>query len=314
MEMISVIIPAYNAGKTIKKSLESIIGGGYSNFEIIVINDGSTDDTESIVKSIAKKEPRVILYSQENQGVAAARNAGLRLAQGEYIAWCDSDDWVEHGWLLNLYKNLKQYNADISVCRCRIGDSIIDYNQEVTEVWNKTEAISKFLGHKELNGSHVNKLFKKELFDDIVFDSTLTNYEDDSVLWEILKKVDCVVRSYRADYHYNLTPDSLTRKPIDAKRVEAVKVFEKIYNECSEKYKKDAASLLARMCFGTLLIMYKDNYSDKVIEKRMSQIMRKYARVTVKNVSGAAHKVFYLITCVSSRIARFLYNLKNLKS
>lgn len=120
MELISVIIPAYNAEKTIYKCLRSIMGGGYFNIEVIVINDGSTDRTEEIVKNITKDDRRVRLITQTNAGVAEARNTGLRNAKGKYIAWCDADDWVESTWLEDLHRYLTEYEADIAVCRCQI--------------------------------------------------------------------------------------------------------------------------------------------------------------------------------------------------
>ena len=92
MSLISVIIPAYNAQKTIYRCLESILNQTYRNIEVIVVNDGSSDDTENICRQF--EDERVRIVNQKNQGVSQARNTGIVLAQGKYICFVDSDDYV----------------------------------------------------------------------------------------------------------------------------------------------------------------------------------------------------------------------------
>lgn len=113
-ELITVIVPAYNAEKSIEKCVTSILRNtvrhGY-DLELIVVNNGSADDTGLIVRRIAEKDNRIKLICQEKRGPAGSRETGLQNAKGDYIAWCDSDDW-----LASMFLYLKKYDADI-VCR-----------------------------------------------------------------------------------------------------------------------------------------------------------------------------------------------------
>lgn len=115
MPAISVIVPAYNAEKTLNKCLDSIINQTLVDIEIIVVNDGSTDSTEAIVESYMSSDNRIKLISQINQGLGAARNVGLDNAIGEYISFIDSDDWISKNFLYSLYTYATTNNAEIAV-------------------------------------------------------------------------------------------------------------------------------------------------------------------------------------------------------
>ena len=114
MVKISIIIPVYNSEKFLNKCLESIVNQTLKDIEIICINDGSTDNSLSILNSFAQKDSRVIVINQDNQGQSCARNAGLAIAKGEYIGFVDSDDWIDLDFYEKLYKAAKKYDADIA--------------------------------------------------------------------------------------------------------------------------------------------------------------------------------------------------------
>lgn len=113
MPKISVIVPVYNGEKFISKCLDSLLSQNLNDIEIIVINDGSIDKTENIVKQRALSDTRITLISQENSGVSSARNRGIRAAKGDYIAFCDSDDIFDCDFLEKLYTLGKKENLDI---------------------------------------------------------------------------------------------------------------------------------------------------------------------------------------------------------
>ncbi len=112
---ISVVIPAYNVGEYIGKCLQSVLSQTYGDLEIIVINDGSTDNTADIIKQYSP-DARLTLIDQKNAGVTAARNAGIAAASGAYLAFIDSDDWVEPNMFEKLHAALKSCSADMAVC------------------------------------------------------------------------------------------------------------------------------------------------------------------------------------------------------
>lgn len=112
-ELISIIIPVYNAEKFLKRCIESVINQTYKNIEIILIDDGSTDDSFNICQKYMDMDSRIIAIHKENQGVSFARNEGIRISKGIYITFIDSDDWIEKNEIEVLYKKLKEKNVDI---------------------------------------------------------------------------------------------------------------------------------------------------------------------------------------------------------
>ena len=115
--MVSVIVPIYNAEKYLNECISSILSQSYKDFELILIDDGSTDKSQNICNEFAKKDLRITVV---HQGISAARNNGLKNAKGEFVAFVDSDDYVEKNWLELLVKAITTEEADIAVCGMKI--------------------------------------------------------------------------------------------------------------------------------------------------------------------------------------------------
>ena len=115
-ELISIIVPIYKVEKYIAKCIESLIEQTYSTYEIILVNDGSTDNSLEICNSFKKRDKRIKVYTKENGGLSDARNYGLKKAVGSYICFIDSDDWVDNDFIEVLYNLLKKNKCDISIC------------------------------------------------------------------------------------------------------------------------------------------------------------------------------------------------------
>ena len=114
--LVSIVVPIYNSEKYIGRCINSIINQSYRNLEIILINDGSKDNSLNICKKFAKQDKRIILLNQNNNGVSAARNAGIDIAKGEYISFIDADDSVEKNYIYELVKNSNNGQADVVIC------------------------------------------------------------------------------------------------------------------------------------------------------------------------------------------------------
>ena len=114
--LISVIVPIYNAEQYIDRCLKSILKQTYSNLEVLLIDDGSSDGSSSICKQYELSDNRVHYYHQHNSGVSAARNKGLDIAKGEYIGFCDADDWIESDMYEVLYSMINSSQSDIAIC------------------------------------------------------------------------------------------------------------------------------------------------------------------------------------------------------
>ena len=272
MDKISVIIPAYNAEKTILRCINSILNGNGRNtlylLEVIVIDDGSSDNTADIVKEIAKWDKDVFLHSQENKGPSAARYAGIQIATGNYIAHCDSDDWVEPNWLESLYSTIKEYDADISICRAIIDGHPVNYNPQEVEIWNRVQAIGKFIEHKELNGCLPMKLIKYDYFKNILFEPKMSIFEDGLIIWQILQKTQKVVKRNIGTYHYEMNSNSLTHIKQNEKRLwSAYYLWDTVVFDCQNNNSIK-------------------NFQNKAIERRESWIIDELSLMVTQNLKS----------------------------
>ena len=114
--VISIIVPVYNVEKYLDRCIQSILVQSFKKFELVLINDGSTDNSLKICQKYREEDNRIVLISQPNKGLSAARNTGLENIHGEYVCFIDSDDFVEKNYLRSLYNNLEKNKADISIC------------------------------------------------------------------------------------------------------------------------------------------------------------------------------------------------------
>ena len=178
--MVSILIPAYNAEKTINRCLDSILCQTFQDIELIIVNDGSTDSTLSILSNYAENDKRIIVYNQPNQGVSAARNTGLRNASGDYILYVDSDDWIEPNMIQRMVDLIE--DADIVFCgndysetpgqvEC-IGNVKIEY-------WNQQQQMLEFMKHKRMTGMLWNKLIRHNITEGSWFNEK-TGYGEDA--------------------------------------------------------------------------------------------------------------------------------------
>lgn len=171
---ISVIIPIYNAEEYMNKCISSVVNQSYGNLEIILIDDGSTDNSSEICDRWKKIDSRISVLHKKNEGPGVARNIGIEMARGEYITFVDSDDWVESLMYENMLKAAMKHKCDIVGCPSSIDLENGNHKKNLADVsegyLNKTQCIINFLeGNKNAWGSVHNKLYKKGLWDDIRF-------------------------------------------------------------------------------------------------------------------------------------------------
>ena len=170
--LLSVIIPVYNLEKYIDKCLDSLLVQTYSNLEIIVVNDGSTDKSLSILNEYKKKDSRIQIIDKQNEGVSKARLDGMKRATGQYIGFVDGDDIVEEDMFELLMNNAIKYNADISHCGYSMdfpnGHSDKYYGTDRIVIQNNKEGLKDLLEGKFIEPGLWNKIYKKSLIEDFI--------------------------------------------------------------------------------------------------------------------------------------------------
>lgn len=204
--MISIIIPCYNAEKTIERCLESVINQTYKNIEIIVINDGSVDRTDSIIKRYTT-DKRIKYYNRSNHGIGKTRNFGIEKANGKYITFLDSDDYLPNDAIDNLYKLAQKNKLDLVVSDYYVDNKNIKSEKiksfPITNVKNNPNLIF------DINLAPWNKLYKKELIENIKFEENL-KYEDAPFVIESIIKAKKIGKLDKETYYYVVNPNSET--------------------------------------------------------------------------------------------------------
>lgn len=202
--LISVIVPVYNINQYISKCIDSLLLQSLKDIEIILVDDGSIDLSGRICDDYALKDSRIKVIHQENNGLSSARNAGLALAEGEYIGFVDGDDWVKDDMYEFLYKTLVAHDADISVCGHFIvdGDNVEPIrNNGTIKILNHVEALSSILLDDEINSFAWDKLYKRELFDGLLYPIG-RRFEDIAFTYLIFNRSKRVVQANVSKYYY----------------------------------------------------------------------------------------------------------------
>lgn len=228
---ISIIVPIYNVEKYLKKCINSILEQTFNEFELILVNDGSTDQSLKICNEYKRLDSRVRVINKLNGGLSSARNAGLEVANGEYIAFVDSDDYIDSDMYNMMIGLAKERNADIVQCRFKkVYDDYYDSKMEELKFIeiNSNNALYKLLKIGEINVQCVvswNKIYKKELFKDIRFPVGKI-HEDEFTTYKLFDESKKVIIMENELYYYRQVKGSIMNSGFNEKRLnylEAVK-------------------------------------------------------------------------------------------
>ena len=219
MAKISVIIPVYNVEKYLVRCLDSVLGQTFKDFEVICVNDGSPDKSGEILSEYSKKDNRIIVITQNNQGLSMARNNGLNIAKGEYVCFCDSDDTLHPQCFEIIYELIRKYDADMLQFRqmdyiwnekSLTNPFVHELSAKMLDVHFSVEPI--FLGtHKGkniINFTATSKLYKRSLLDNISFIPKI-HFEDYPHTYAVLAKYPKTVILNEILYYYTVNPNSI---------------------------------------------------------------------------------------------------------
>lgn len=219
MAKISVIIPVYNVEKYLVRCLDSVLGQTFKDFEVICVNDGSPDKSGEILSEYSKKDNRITVITQKNQGLSMARNNGLNIAKGEYVCFCDSDDTLHPQCFEIIYELIRKYDADMLQFRqmdyiwnekSLTNPFVHELSAKMLDVHFSVEPI--FLGtHKGkniINFTATSKLYKRSLLDNISFIPNI-HFEDYPHTYAVLAKYPKTVILNEILYYYTVNPNSI---------------------------------------------------------------------------------------------------------
>lgn len=272
-ELVSIIVPVYNVEPYIRRCLDSIIGQTYTNLEIILIDDGSTDQSGAICDEYAAKDQRIRVIHQENGGVCAARNAGMKLVHGAYVGFVDPDDWCERDMFEYLLTNAQAQNTDITCCRYyRVieGKNTSSRCDGVDRVYTPEEAVEELVKKFVIRNVFWNKLFKKEVFDGVEFPEGRI-YEGTAMIYKLIEKANKVQVLGSPKYYYYRNDNSYIYEKKLQNTVDYVIAHLDRYIEMYQKYPRLEKKLMDGLV--EVMLRLKDEIAvlDKETRKELEE-------------------------------------------
>ena len=288
VDSISIIMPAFNAEKTITRAIESIQKQTYKNWQLIIVNDGSKDATQEIIQQKCREDSRIEGYLIENSGPAQARNYALEHAKGKWVAFCDADDWLTENALEIMVTFMN--GASFQLCACYYTSNC--NNNEVVYL-NKQKAIFQFLTNPEIGGYLWNKLFLRKLIeiDKIRFEKDIFICEDLLFVIRYASRIQNCVVVPRKLYNYDIQPNGLTSAAFSMKKVTQLDALEKIGCVLLDNNDKENLEIAKKLLVEKAIFIRRDatkairngslkrgTLEDKYIKGKTKKICRQYVK------------------------------------
>lgn len=270
--LVSVIVPAYNLENYIERTIRSILDQTYQEIEIIVVDDGSKDQTATIVKNLIETEyEKIKLIQIPNGGVTNARLSGVKQAKGEWIGFVDGDDVIEPDMYEFLLSNAIKYNADISHCGYQMifEDGRVNYfhNTGCLVQQDRTTGIKDLLDGSLVEPGLCNKLFHKTLFKNLLQQDLMPKdikiNEDLLMNYYLFRESKLSVFEDKCLYHYVVRKTSASRQKLNANKIyDPIRVKKIILEKADDELKADAQKVYLRTCINTYNLLIQENEAE----------------------------------------------------
>lgn len=298
--IISIVIPCFNAQNTIRECLTSILNQTINNIEVIVVDDGSSDNTGQIIKEFVKTDKRVKCFFQQNKGVSSARNSGIKNSQGDYVAFVDADDVIHEKFLEVLLSNIIRYDADISVCMwTRVKEDMIYSSKEQLNIYNKSEFLESLLTSKNIKGYLCNKLFNLNTIKEKKININTEVHFMEDLLFCVdysLNAVNKAVVTTNSLYYYRDVSDSVTNAGFSSKKETGIKSLEIICNKLEKNFPNNARLnelYYTQFIYFTISLLVRGVFEKKISidsKKKLLEIVKSVHinKIAKKNVKLSA--------------------------
>ena len=251
--MISILVPVYNVEKYLRRCVDSILAQTYRNYEIILLDDGSTDRSGAVCDAYAAEHDCIRVIHQKNAGVSQARNVLLAAARGEFITFLDSDDSLEPKCLETLLQDLRDTGADISICSwCEVSEEGIsteitwDRKDEGFRIWTTEEAVKHLLYQESIDTNLWGKLYRREVLKDVVFPVGKA-YEDLAAAYQVFLKANGICYRPEALYRYTSNTKGISQSTFAPRRMDLIDNVEVMSADIGNRYPQYRAAAQARL-------------------------------------------------------------------
>lgn len=304
---VSILIPCYNVERYLPQCLESVISQTYHDLQVVLVDDGSKDNTLAVAHGYASKDSRIEVYHQENHGVAYTRNQLLDKVIGDYFLFVDSDDWIDLGMIQFLADLAQKEDADIVTCDMLINNAFANVEYKY-KIYNREDAIKRFLYHLEFRGSLCNKLCRTTLLcSKPTFQHGISFGEDALFCWELLKNANKVVYTDRQLYHYRMVETSLTHSAFGTQKFSGHQAWTRLCKETEQLYPKFLDIAHARFCIEATLLLrdaahcgYREMNNVKMLQATIKKYWHCLNRVKITSLKM---KIYAFLACRSYWLA-----------
>lgn len=291
MPKVSIIVPVYNVENYLIQCIDSVLNQTLKDFELILINDGSTDNSLTICKKYQSTDKRIILLDQANQGSSVARNNGLNIARGQYISFIDSDDYIDENFLKDNIELLELENADM-ILFGYFEISKKELREQLYSNLKSTKDIIEGLFKRKVIPAPWNKIYKREIFNDLRFKEGI-RHQDFYILPFIVDKCKKIAYNNKAYYYYNISNDKSvtnTIKKAESNYIQFLSLINFIEIAKKNNWKRLAAydfRLLIKQAIK--LYYYKKNMKK---DSYIKEVIKKYSKETwLKNGLSIRYRV-----------------------
>lgn len=226
---ISVIVPVYNVAPYLKDCVDAILSQTFSDLEVLLVDDGSTDDSGLICDAYELSDKRVRVFHTINSGSACARNLGIERARGKFIGFIDGDDWIEPDFYEQLDQMLSHEGVDLAACgfvKIEQREALkFRSDQKQTSFYTPMEALENMFAKDQMRYSACNKLFRRELFKEIRYPNG-KSMEDKATTYRLIHASRGIAYNPTPKYHYFIRTDSVSRKTLSAQSFDLFEVNE----------------------------------------------------------------------------------------
>jgi len=312
-EKISIIVPVYNVENYLERCVESIIKQTYTNFELLLINDGSTDQSGELCDQLVSKNGNIKVFHLKNAGVSNARNVGIQNSTGEWITFVDSDDFITNDYLETL---ISAVDGDDS-----IGFSIARLhhikNGQITELpvfsgkeekWSTEQTMRELLTTSKTSFFPVAKLFRREIISDFTFNTDYHLAEDALFLTEVLLKTKCTsIFIDKPIYYYDHRQGSATTS-VNTHVFDTIEVYKIIVSEVFQIFPQLKTELVNRECWSYITVYDKIIFTDSTeYQDEKTQLRKWILSHTSQILSDPYFTSFRKIAILSLRISPWIY-------
>ena len=313
MILVSVIVPVYNVEKYVSRCLDSLINQTLKEIEIIIVDDGSTDDSAIICREYAKKYQNIVYIHQDNQGLSGARNTGIEKAKGKYIGFVDSDDFVEKDMFEFLYSMAEQFGTGIAACGyvAFYDDGTINecIKPNIRKMFSLDEALDYYLlpGYFEIIAC--NKIFKRELFPDIRFPIGKV-YEDIPTIYKLIDRAGELYFDSTPKYFYYRRDGSLSQSGLNSNVPKLIDIVDEFVNFCITNIKTPRLVYLGQIWWYTFVLnkfLAAGETMDGLVDKMRRMIGLHFNSLFISDVFDLKTKFKFLLIFIMPNIYKKIY-------